>query len=554
MKGGCSMKSYITVGDLLQRKHFEDIEVLAGEEGLIRPVKWVHIVEVTNIRKLLRGGEFILSTCALLHDNKELFLSVVEQLIEVRASGLCIELGTYTTHIPEEVIELCNIHQFPLLIFHHEVPFVEITQDIHALLINRQYQMISELESYTQELNKKLLTFGHTKEILQFTKEYLQIQVMIVFNNQEVQFPTDVKENEKKRFLHIIHNEIHHGTDLAPQTMTKVPIHILGDTYAELYLIAENRTLTEFDHLILDRTATALAQLLLRELYVEEKKRIEESEWLTGWLDGEHNEDAIHDYLAYHSPKIKPKGAVVCQFKLESLFDYSMLDITYFNLYVRAFFEPQGFTLFSIEKKHTITFIFINERNTSTWKARIKEGIQRLEKSEIKMANQKIPFVLGVGKFVTQLSHVHDSYLTSLETIRIHDRLTVPSQSHFYDDLHIFRLISLLNKHINLQEIVMEYLEPVLTYDDMYNGKLLETLKTYLACNGSKQETAKRLFIVRQTLYHRIEKLERLLGDDFLHHEKRLAIEFMILSHEFLLSSQQKKKGVTYFSSNEGKM
>jgi purine catabolism regulator len=232
-----------------------------------------------------------------------------------------------------------------------------------------------------------------------------------------------------------------------------------------------------------------------------------------------------------------------------------MLDITYFNLYVRAFFEPQGFTLFSIEKKHTITFIFINERNTSTWKTRIKEGIQRLEKSEIKMANQTSPFVLGVGKFVTQLSHVHDSYLTSLETIRIHDRLTAPSQCHFYDDLHIFRLISLLNKHINLREIVMEYLEPVLTYDDMYNGKLLETLKTYLACNGSKQETAKRLFIVRQTLYHRIEKLEKLLGDDFLHHEKRLAIEFMILSHEFLLSSKQKKeRGVTFFSSNNGKM
>ncbi|MGI8383821.1 PucR family transcriptional regulator [Robertmurraya sp. P23] len=549
------MKSYITVGDLLQRNHFEDIEILAGEEGLIRPVKWVHIVEVTNIRNLLRGGEFILSTCALLHDNNELFLSVVEQLIEVHASGLCIELGTYTTHIPNEVIELCNLHQFPLLIFHNEVPFVEITQDIHTLLINRQYQMISELESYTQELNKKLLTFGHTKEILQFTKEYLQIQVMIVFNNQEIQFSPDVKVSDKKKFIHIIHSERNQGTDLAPQTMTKVPIHILGDTYAELYLIAENRTLTEFDHLILDRTATALAQLLLRQLYVEEKKRIEESEWLTSWLDGEHSEDAIHDYLAYHFPKIKPKGAFVCQFKLGAISDFSMLDITYFNLYVRAFFEPQGFTLFSIEKKHTITFIFVNERNTSTWKARMKEGIQRLEKSDIKMANQTSPFVLGVGKFVTQLSHVHESYLTSLETIRIQDRLTVPSQSHFYDDLHIFRLISLLNKHINLQEIVMEYLEPVLTYDDMYNGKLLETLKTYLACNGSKQETAKRLFIVRQTLYHRIEKLEKLLGEDFLHHEKRLAIEFMILSHEFLLSSQLKKeKGVPQLFPNEGKM
>src|SRR5690606_38986135 len=93
-----------------------------------------------------------------------------------------------------------------------------------------------------------------------------------------------------------------------------------------------------------------------------------------------------------------------------------------------------------------------------------------------------------------------------------------------------------------LQEVVLEYLEPVIAYDKKNNGKLMETLKTYLSCNGSKQETANRLFIVRQTLYHRIQKLEKLLGADFMNHEKRLAIEFMILSYEFLISSKQFKE------------
>src|SRR5690606_12940586 len=134
---------------------------------------------------------------------------------------------------------------------------------------------------------------------------------------------------------------------------------------------------------------------------------------------------------------------------------------------------------------------------------------------------------------------LHKSYQSAIETIRIQDRMSTPAQSYFYDDLHIFRLISLLNRHIDLQEAVLEYLEPVIAYDKKYNGKLMETLKTYLACNGSKQETAKRLFVVRQTLYHRIQKLEKLLGSDFMNHEKRLAIEFMILSYEFLVSSNQ---------------
>ncbi|MED4878824.1 helix-turn-helix domain-containing protein, partial [Anoxybacillus geothermalis] len=78
-------------------------------------------------------------------------------------------------------------------------------------------------------------------------------------------------------------------------------------------------------------------------------------------------------------------------------------------------------------------------------------------------------------------------------------------------------------------------LDPVIQYDKKYNGKLMETLKVYLECNGSKKETAKRLFVVRQTLYHRIQKLEKLLGDDFMNPEKRLAIEFMIKAYEYLM-------------------
>jgi PucR family transcriptional regulator, purine catabolism regulatory protein len=68
---------------------------------------------------------------------------------------------------------------------------------------------------------------------------------------------------------------------------------------------------------------------------------------------------------------------------------------------------------------------------------------------------------------------------------------------------------------------------------------LMETLKIYLACNGSKKETAKKLFVVRQTLYHRIQKLETLLGSDFMNPEKRLAIEFMIKAYEYLTPNEE---------------
>lgn len=177
----------------------------------------------------------------------------------------------------------------------------------------------------------------------------------------------------------------------------------------------------------------------------------------------------------------------------------------------------------------------------------MKEGIQKLEQYDLKIGKHKSKPVLVVGKYVEQLKNIHLSYQTAIETIQIQNRCSQHEESYFYDDLHIFRLISHLNRHLDLNEIVQEYLEPVISHDRKYNGKLMETLKTYLECSGSKQETAKRLYVVRQTLYHRIEKLEKLLGKDFMNHEKRLAIEFMVHSHEFLLSSKQVKTAETEY-------
>ena len=538
-RGATNLKSYITVKDILQRKHFENIEVIAGIEGLNRLVKWVHVVEVTNIRNLLNGNELILSTGVAWNEKKEHFVSLLEQLIDSEAAGLCIEIGTYTSLIPQEIIDIANSVQFPIILFHQEVPFVEITQDIHSLLINHQYQIISDLEKYSQALNKKLLTIEHYSEILKFIQQYLQVQVMIVFSNNEKQFIPEVIEHKQKTLLKVI--EGNHSSSEIAYSIAKLPILLLGGNYAELIIISEERALTDYDQLILDRTATALAQLLLRDLYVEEKRRGEEIEWVTGWLEGKESEESINDYLAFHTPNIKPKGGIVCICNLDSIEKYSNVDLTYFKLHFKAIFEQQGFSLFAIEKRYTLVFIMINERSTSTWKKRMKEGIERLKNSDSQMRDLHVKQLIGVGKFELELTSIHKSYQTALETIRIQGRRSIQSDSHFYDDLHIFRFISLLNRHVDLNEIILEYLEPVMKYDNKYNGKLMETLKTYLACNGSKQETAKRLFIVRQTLYHRIQKLEKLLGDDFMNPEKRLAIEMMVLSYEYLISAKREK-------------
>ncbi len=520
----------LKVLDILNRKHFENTLVIAGRDGLQRIVKWVHVVEASSIRNLLKGHELILTTGISWKNNTSLFGTMVKEFIENDTAGLCIEMGTCLSKIPEEVIEIANEHHFPIVIFQQEVPFVEITQDIHSLIINQQYQKITDLENYSQSLNKRLLTIESYEEILQFIFSALDFQIIFRLKNEEYEFVPEISLHERS----LINNQLSEAKKAGSDHISISPIFLFGQEYAELAIYSKDIPISEYDLLLLDRTATALAQHLLRDLYVEEKRRAEEFEWLHGWLEGEHSLESINEYLAENGTKPISNDAVVLITKLFPVKDKLSHDVTYLKLLYRSVFEQNGFAVFIVEKRNELTFILLNNRAKKNIKERIKRAIELIQHSEFIRKQRAANLFFAVGRLTNSFIEVHKSYQTAKETVRIQQKMTKSQICHFYEDLHLYRLISQMRKYTDLQELASEYLQPVIQYDQKYNGKLLKTLKVYLECNGSKQETSNRLYIVRQTLYHRLQKLESLLGEDFMEHEKRVAIEFMLLVHDYL--------------------
>ncbi|MFI8494843.1 PucR family transcriptional regulator [Peribacillus butanolivorans] len=535
------MNTSITIEEILNRRHFNQTDIIAGSSGIKRQVKWVHCMEVTQISHLLNGNELILTTGLGWKDCDSTFLSYLNQLIQCNAAGLCIEIGTRTMAIPQCAIDLADEHQFPIILFHQEVPFVEITQDIHSLIINKQYQMISNLENYSQQLNKNLLEIDHYESILKFLHNYLNVQVILIFNENDIASIPKIK----KKITYQMLVEVNEEKRTLNKTVLRQPIQVLGENYAELLICSSDRELTDFDSLILDRTATALAQHLLRELYIEEKKMSEESKWLTNWIEGEYSDEAIRERLSYIDPKMQLDGGIVCICKQHPRYNKSStkLDGTYFKIMFRTVFEQYGFQIFSMEIHQHLVFILGDNRSSEDWKGRVTSALDRIMKMDVSGRNRMSLLTIGFGKHVQKLSEIYKSYETARETLLLQDTLPEENRSFFYQDLHMYRMISLINKHGNLEETVHEYLGPVIEYDKQNNGELMPTLKTYLACNGSKQETSKQLFIVRQTLYHRLEKLEKLLGSNFMRSDQRLGIEFMIFALDYLQNSSRKTSG-----------
>ncbi|HEX7064241.1 MAG TPA: PucR family transcriptional regulator [Bacillales bacterium] len=516
----------LTVKDILKRPNFEEAEIVAGKTGLNHVIRWVHIMEVAETGQLLSGNELILSTGVGWREDQQLSCSFLKQLIDHKVSGLCIELGTYVSSIPEEMIELAERNHFPLIVFRSEVRFIDITQDINGLLMDTHYKMMSDLESFSNQLNHLLLSTDGFNNILRLLYRYLNKQMIYVPIEGESLFFPSVEKTDHSALLSSLYSESSGNRKI------RQSIQALGHKFADLFILASSEEWTDFDSLVLDRTATALAQDQLRLLYVEEKRKYRENRWVQKWLQNEHSKEEIEQYLSALEPSLKESGCVACLCKLD--FSDRQVDFTYYSMIFRSIFDKQGFFPLVTLEQHFTVFALIDKRRKEDWKSRLKHALRQIQGTDLIQDQRFESFHFGAGKRFEALDRLHESYKMAKETFYIQEK-TGERDSPFYEELYMYRLISMMKKQDDLQEFILDHIGMVLEFDAKHNSQMFKTLKVYLAANGSKKEAAKHLYVVRQTLYHRIEKLKELLGEDFMQPKKRLAIEFAVHAREFMM-------------------
>src|ERR1700752_2649336 len=79
--------------------------VVAGHDRLGTPVRWVHAIELTDVARLLRGGELVLSTGIALPDDEQLLAAYIAELADIGVAGLAVERGRrYARSLPAALV------------------------------------------------------------------------------------------------------------------------------------------------------------------------------------------------------------------------------------------------------------------------------------------------------------------------------------------------------------------------------------------------------------------------------------------------------------------
>ncbi|WP_375386145.1 PucR family transcriptional regulator [uncultured Microbacterium sp.] len=122
--------------------------VVAGAAGLARHVRWVHVSEIATIAGLLRGGEMILTTGIALSNNTAELARYVDGLADAEISAIIVGLGPRFQHpLPAAMLAAADRHSLPLIALRRTTAFVDVTEEVHSLLVDVQVQELQASES-----------------------------------------------------------------------------------------------------------------------------------------------------------------------------------------------------------------------------------------------------------------------------------------------------------------------------------------------------------------------------------------------------------------------
>ena len=146
----------LTVRNFLQlpQVKFGNPVVLAGQQHLDTPIRWVHIAETDAVTDLLEGGEMLLSSSPAFQHSVEHTRAFLDQARRAGAVGFAVEaideVGLASPRSLEVLTEAGRGAGMPVVALRSRVRFVRITQEAHRMLIGQQLSIVER----TRELHE----------------------------------------------------------------------------------------------------------------------------------------------------------------------------------------------------------------------------------------------------------------------------------------------------------------------------------------------------------------------------------------------------------------
>ena len=512
------MKSDSCVGNLIKTKYLDGIcKVVAGKGGLNKQVSWVHILEIKDVLKECVDGNEMVLTTGICFTDKETAVNFFKELIDQNISALCIETALYYHKIDKELKQLADEHNIPLIEITAISRFKDIAKGLNKMLLRGEVSPYIDADIYDRKMNE-LESKGTLEDGIRYTAEYLNLEIAYLPSIGRHYTTSETIQKESQLLVNQVAKKSLSDELYCRGKIAIKYINIGYKNYGAILFKRSESDITEFDQIILGRLANRIRKDLLDEIKMTEEALYKQNGWVSDWLEGSLSEEEITTNLISNNFYETYKEYCVCTIKINRKILFSDF-ITDMTIFIRRIFEQKNLEVIGFLNDNKAHYIVMNKDSSAGLIEKMRLVIEDIKSINKTLINYKeIAFSLGkVVNESTMLCRSFDSSFEFLENEKLkkHDLIV-------FDELYVDKILFHIIDTPYMKAFINEYLGELLKPQ---NEELLQTLIVYYECNCSKQKTAERLFIVRQTLYFRLQKLEDILGKNFVEGEYKAALE-----------------------------
>lgn len=539
-----------TVRDALKIDTLQGAKVVGGKAGLDREVHFVNIMEVPDVGRWMKGGEFLLTAGFAFQEVPELMDTIIDDLDAVEVAAFGIKLGSYLSEIPAKLIEHANRLSLPLIELPPNIPYMDFMLPIFENLMMRQYSILKRVEQTHEQLIELALRGEGIKGICNALVNMLNMPVFILDNygnsmKGSTLYP-DISPNialweqEIIDFIQTEHlmndvnkamwNRVSYKED---DSLIIIPIEINGLIFSHLVVWDKEDILDEINQRALEHAATVIALETAKEHAVfESEQRIR----------GELLDELI--WKRYKSEEAVAKRASFCNLNIREHLAIFVLEIDNYEEYIlkkdlmeevleqsvkQDILQTTRFYLSNYlgrvplvyQRSNSVVGIIpytLDEVNA------VKEVFQTIRNVIIEKI-KGLDITIGIGRPSQGIRELDTSFEEAQQTIKVQHRVKGKPKVGFFRDQGAYCLLSELKDSLKLGVFYDESIGKLEEYDQRNNGELLQTLEEYYNCGHNIRETSEALYLHRNSIIYRLKKIEQITGKDLSSSEDNFELQ-----------------------------
>lgn len=543
----------MTLEWLINSTELNNFKCVACYDKLNVPLLSVNILDNPDVIRWIKKDELVLTTGYIFKDNPEAQINVIRELKESGCCALGIKIKRFFETIPKIMIEEAEKIGLPLI----EVPFYYSFSEISKLIYNKiysdelnndllQYSIINKLSSAffeNQGLDVMINELSHfiNKSILVTDCDYnvfsavFSLEYKYLIN--EIALP---KVSPAEIASHISHTEI---SEIAYKNLKindeifRFFILTLPNFTGMVCVLLDDNDISSYDKLLLEKAKNIISLEIARSMKTK------------SFSNSYHN--FFFDFLISENTKSEKDILEICNFydfdsskkrvcvsfvleNCENDQHRNKILTTLQQAISYKFRDHQGLFLCASNNILSI-FLFYKQEQSNIWAVNntydlISDFYNKLGDSISCTIN------IGISRCHSGLNSIRTTFKDTLNCINLKKCQNTTEPICCYTDKLEYHILSAMPESY-LSKLCEDTIKPLIDFDNNNNNvNLLDTLKIYYQCRFNSTDTAKKLFLHRNTLIHRLDKAKELLHYDFVDDDKMFSIYLGICAYEILNS------------------